>query len=223
MSRTIRGALCVFVAAIAGMSACHTQAGQKPPAASLRVMTVAQRQALTDTLTQLGEEDQRGREDLGRAFVASDTVTILASMRADSARSLWLRGMVRMYGWPTPVLVGDRAANAAWLILQHSPFVDFQREMLPVLEAGVARGEIGSSDYATLVDRVLVRHGTPQRYGTQFRIEHGKLVAEPIEALSELDARRAVMNMPAMSAYARVLGEVYGLPVVWPPTPPSSR
>jgi hypothetical protein len=172
---------------------------------------------LVDTLVRLGREDQEGREGSARAVAANDTGTLLRTMRADSARSRWLRRTVAERGWPARSVVGRDAARSAWLILQHTPYHDWQREMLPTLERLAERGELPRGELATLTDRVLVRLGQRQRYGTQFDFAGGRLVPAPVEDLAGLDARRAAIGMPPMAEYVRTLGEVYGLPVVWPP------
>jgi hypothetical protein len=53
-----------------------------------------------DTLIRLGREDQAGRDVLAQAMVRQDTAVLLASMRADSAHTRWLRAAVMRYGWP---------------------------------------------------------------------------------------------------------------------------
>lgn len=173
--------------------------------------------AVRDTLIRRGREDQDGREVIPRALAANDTATLLRMMRADSARSRWLRAIVKRDGWPTRAAYGDSAAKAAWLILQHSPYVDFQEEMLPALASLASDGEMSSADVAMLTDRVMVSRGKPQRYGTQFDTKDGKLVAKPIEDLAGLDARRATLKMPPMTEYVRMLGDMYKMPVEWPP------
>ncbi len=175
--------------------------------------------ALADTLLRLGREDQDGREALARAAAAGDTATLRRSLRADSARSLWLRRAVREHGWPTRASMADSAAHVAWLILQHSPFYDWQGEMLPTLERLAARGELPPPDLALFTDRVLVHRGQPQRYGTQFDVAGGRLVPARIADLARLDALRAGVGLPPMAEYARMLGEMYGMPVAWPPAP----
>lgn len=175
--------------------------------------------ALVDTLVRLGREDQEGRAGLAQAAAAGDTATLKQSLRADSARSLWLRRVVREHGWPTRAGMADSAAHVAWLILQHSPFYDWQGEMLPTLEQLAARGELPPPDLALFTDRVLVHRGQPQRYGTQFNVAGGRLVPAPIADLPRLDARRAAVGLPPMADYVQMLGEMYQLPVVWPPSP----
>jgi len=45
--------------------------------------------------------------------------------------------------------------------------VDYQKRFLPQLEAAVSRGDIAPLYLAMLRDRIDVREGRPQRYGTQ--------------------------------------------------------
>jgi hypothetical protein len=171
-------------------------------------------------LLRLGAEDQVGREDIGALVARNDTALLFRFMRADSARTLRLKEIVASHGWLTPSLVGKDGVGAAWLILQHSPDYAWQEQMLPVLERAAAAGEMSRTDVALLTDRVLVRRGKPQRYGNSFSFKNGRLVADPIEDIGGLDARRAALGLPPMLEYVRQLGEMYKTPVEWPPKPP---
>ena len=155
------------------------------------------------------------------ALVArNDTAVLFRFMRADSARTRRLKEIVARHGWLTPALVGKDGVGAAWLILQHSPDYAWQEQMLPVLERAAAAGEMSRTDVALLTDRVLVHRGKPQRYGNSFSFKDGRLVADPIEDIAGLDARRAAIGLPTMSEYVRQLAEAYKTPVEWPPKPP---
>ena len=172
---------------------------------------------MVDSLLQLAREDQEDRAALEGADIAKDTAKLFRAMRGDSARTRWLRNAVRERGWPKRSVVGDSAAKAAWLMLQHTEFQDWADEMLPVLERLADSGEVKRSELALFTDRVLMHRGRPQRYGSQFNLVDGRMVAHPIEDLARLDARRAEVGLPPMAEYVRVLSEAYKLPVVWPP------
>lgn len=188
-----------------------------PGAAQAPAPWVAWPTLLIDTLVRLGRDDQRGRAALGQAAAGRDTATLARAEAADSVRSAWLRRTVRVHGWPTRTAAGIAAAEAAWLILQHSPMYDWQADMLPTLERLAARGELPPPDLALLTDRVLVHRGEPQRYGSQFDLVDGRLVPARVADPAGLDARRAAVGLPPMAEYARMLGELYKLPVAWPP------
>jgi hypothetical protein len=204
----IRAALILLLAA-----ACARPAPPSPASGPARLA------GLADSLVILLAEDQEGRDRLPAAFAAGDTLLVRRMMSADLARTAWLRGKVRAHGWPGRSLVGDSAAGAAWLILQHSPDTTFQREMLPLVERAAARGDVDRADVALLTDRVRLRSGMRQLYGSQFDVVDGRLVANPTEDLPGLDARRASVGLPPIAEYVRILGEMYKLPVVWPPPP----
>jgi hypothetical protein len=215
------------VARVCALAALALSACEPPPKANLPEKSPVPDSTVTensiaevrDALVRLGREDQQGRDTIPRALAANDTATIKRIMRADTARSRWLRAIVKRDGWPTRAAYGDTASRAAWLILQHSPFAEFQEELLPSLTALASEGEMSSADVAMLTDRVLVQQGKPQRYGTQFGSQNGKLVAKPIEGFAELDNRRAKVGMPPMSEYVKLLSDMYKLPVEWPPRP----
>ena len=203
-----RVALVLLAGSLAWLpSAAHAQAA---PA-------VAVDSALLRDLLRLAAEDQAGRSGIAMAAARQDTSYLKRFVVADSLRSAWLEALVGERGWPTPAMVGDEGMRAAWTLLQHSPDVAFQARMLPEVERAAARGELPRADVAMLTDRVLVKTGRPQRYGTSFAVKDGRLVADPIEDLAGLASRRAALGMPEMAAYTRLLGELYGLPVDWPP------
>ena len=172
---------------------------------------------MVDSLLLLAREDQDDREKLQGAAIATDTAMLARAMRGDSARTKWLRSAVGKRGWPRRSVVGDSAAKAAWLMLQHTEVQDWADEMLPVLERLADSGEVKRSELALFTDRVLMNRGLPQRYGSQFNFVDGRMVAHRIEDLARLDARRAEVGLPPMAEYVRVLSEAYKLPVVWPP------
>lgn len=86
----------------------------------------------------------------------------------DSANTAWLKADVAAHGWYRTSVHGEQAAGAAWLMAQHADRDRaFQRHVLGLLEPLVAEGEVASSNYAYLYDRVAVAENRPQRYGTQ--------------------------------------------------------
>src|SRR6478609_2729021 len=60
--------------------------------------------------------DQQGRDSIAIALNAGDTSFVMRLMARDSASTRWLKGVVAQYGWPGRSLVGDSAANAAFLL-----------------------------------------------------------------------------------------------------------
>jgi hypothetical protein len=159
-------------------------------------------------LVAMGQRDQAVREGITAASLG-DTVRLRRMLSVDSAHTRRLREIVDAYGWPLVSEVGEEGAHAAWLILQHTPDIEFQHRMLAVLEAAAERGEASRGELALLTDRVLVRQGRPQRYGTQFKFVDGQLVFHPIEAPEAVDERRAEVGLPPLEAYRRMSEEFF--------------
>jgi hypothetical protein len=127
---------------------------------------------------------------------------------ADAPLQARLRAIVSARGWPSRRLVGDDAAHAAWLILQHSDSA-YQRKMLPVIRARVLRGDVRAADGALLEDRVRMGQGRKQRYGSALRYTAtpgAPPVLYPIEAEECVDQRRARVLLPPLSDYLAMFG-----------------
>jgi hypothetical protein len=60
-----------------------------------------------------------------------------------------------------------------------------------------------------LVDRVLIRQGLPQRYGTQFMFVEGGIEFHPIEDPESVDERRADVGLPSIEEYRRMSEQFY--------------
>lgn len=173
--------------------------------------------ALAEELQRLGREDQADRDRFSDALKANDAASIKRLNDGDAARTSRLKAIVAEHGWPSVALVGKEGVSAAFLLLQHTDDWAWQASLLPAVERAAAAGEVSKGEVATLVDRVLVRSGKPQRYGCSFSLHEGKMVADPIEDAAHVDERRAAMGLPPMAEYARVLADVYEMPVEWPP------
>jgi hypothetical protein len=112
-------------------------------------------------------------------------------------------------------MVGTDGASAAFLIVQHSDAdPKFQAQVLPLMEAAVAKQEADPDLFAMLTDRVLRAQGKPQRYGTQFmNNDDGSMSMQPTEDEANLDARRQKMGLPSIAEYKKILSETYHKPV----------
>jgi len=125
-------------------------------------------------------------------------------LQANTAR---LKDLVKQHGWPTLGMVGNDAAQGAWLIVQHADEDRaWQRQALGLMEALVSVGEVCKSDVAYLRDRRDMETGR-QRYGTQ-----GRCVAKdewaPFQTVEpeHLDERRKSMDMTTEEASRKRAG-----------------
>lgn len=128
-------------------------------------------------------------------------------------------------GWPEAI--SSEASETIWLVIDHADLT-MQRRWLPLVEEQVEVGRISMSNYVTLLDRVLMREGLPQRYGTQ-TLSRTRLVEGdssgmervsyvwPVEQPGLLDSLRASVGLVPIGEYVKLVEEVYGTPCIWDP------
>src|SRR5262249_15628847 len=124
-----------------------------------------------------------------------------------------LEEIIKQYGWPGKSLVGESAALAAFLIIQHAEY-DYQKKYFPLLKEALKKGELAASHVALLEDRILMREGKKQIYGSQLsRNEKSKkLELWPIEDEENVDKRRAAVGLQPLSEYLKMFGLEYTPP-----------
>jgi hypothetical protein len=167
------------------------------------------RQELLDRVKQ----DQAIRDEYIKKGIEHPDPSVLERMQAiDDANAERMRAIIRQYGWPGPELVGQDGTEAAFLLVQHADLA-LQKEMLPLVEKAYREGKLSGQSYALLLDRVLVREGKPQVYGTQakrFAEWKGREpVLEPIEDEGNVDKRRAEVGLMPLAEYLELLKQAY--------------
>ena len=111
-----------------------------------------------------------------------------------------LSAIVDEHGWPGKSVVGEEAAHAAWLILQHAiAHPDLQRRCFPLLVKEVENGEMPPAEMAMLEDRIRCFEGRLQRFGTQFDWDENKLMSPlPLDDYDLVEERRKRLGMRPM-------------------------
>lgn len=161
------------------------------------------------------ESDQAYRAQMQEFAVAQETRS--AKFIALWARQQWndwanlkrLERLVQKSGWPRQSKVGAKGASAAFLVIQHAG-LERQKEYLPLLQAAVVEGEARATDLALLEDRILMREGNKQTYGSQLQSDgKGGWELYPIENEEQVDERRKAVGLPPLAEYAKEFGLVY--------------
>lgn len=123
---------------------------------------------LAAELVHRSEVDQQARSFALERRAATDA-EIQHARNVDRDNTAWLANVVAEHGWPGFRLVGQRAANAAWLLAQHADRQpELQRRWLALLRAAVKAGDADRMNLAYLEDRVATGERRPQRHGTQW-------------------------------------------------------
>lgn len=84
----------------------------------------------------------------------------------DSLNEIEVMKIIDDHGWVAKSLVGGQANTTLWLVIQHAP-IEVQEKYLPLLKESVIAGESRGSHLALLEDRIQMRNGKPQIYGSQ--------------------------------------------------------
>jgi hypothetical protein len=162
-------------------------------------LSAAALEARAVELVTMAAEDQRVRAELlAEGVLFNGYHPRMAEVHHRNA--MRLAAIMKEMGWPGRSVVRREAADAAWLVLQHSigdPAV--MRRGLELLRSA-APGEVDPIQVAMLEDRVRTFSGLPQIYGTQFDWdERGEMQPRPIEDAAHVDERRAAIGLPPLA------------------------
>lgn len=137
-----------------------------------------------------------------QARAVFNTLAIGELARVDFENTQWLKAHVAEKGWPKYSEVGEKAANAAWLLVQHADHDPaFQLQVLRLMEPMLATKEVSPGDYAYLYDRIMLKLTGKQRYATQFWCKDGKMQPRPLEQPEKVDELRAAMGLGPLDEY----------------------
>lgn len=90
--------------------------------------------------------------------------------RQDSINEIEVLSILDKNGWLGIDVVGQNGNKALWLVIQHSS-LEIQEKYLPLLRESVYDNKSDGSHLALLEDRILMRKGKPQIYGSQITID----------------------------------------------------
>lgn len=154
-------------------------------------------QSLADELVTMMTEDQRLLQKLFDSGELPSEFYHPRMKALHEQNASRLKEIISVHGWPGASLVGEEAAKAAWLVVQHSVSdTEFMAECVSLLEDAIAREDAAGWQLAFLQDRLLTLSGKPQCYGTQFDIdENGWPTPFPTEDSATLNERRARLGL----------------------------
>lgn len=125
-----------------------------------------------------------------------------ASMEeVDEANQTLLYSIIQCCGTDKIVWAGDDATQAAFLIAQHAP-LEFQLEFVSLFESWSKEGIIAPSTFVLMVDRMRLRQGKTQLYGSQvITDDSGISKLSPLDDLDKVRARRDSLYMEPLDDY----------------------
>lgn len=130
----------------------------------------------------------------------------------DSTNLVQVESLIAKYGWMGKSFVGDRGNSALFFVIQHADLAK-QLKYVSLLQNSVELGESRPSNLALMQDRILMRQGKNQIYGSQVVFSKtGEQVFYPIEDEKNVNIRRAKIGMQPLEDYAKLFGIKYKLP-----------
>lgn len=127
----------------------------------------------------------------------------------DEDNTVWIKRIIKSYGWPKISEYGKSTLEKVWVLVQHADHdPEFQEHCL-VLMKNLPSEEINLTDKAFLEDRVRINTGRKQLYGTQFYEVKGKFGPQPIEDETNLEARRSAMGLNSLREYTAIMMKLY--------------
>jgi hypothetical protein len=115
-----------------------------------------------------------------------------------------MEDMISEYGWPKYSMVGDLAADAPLLVINHHESKEVRKKYLTAIEVNCLIGQGSCMEYAKIQDRILVDEGKLQIYGMQFRYTYDRTLEPfPIVDPEYVDQRRLSIGLEPIKDYLK--------------------
>ncbi|MBK1894345.1 DUF6624 domain-containing protein [Chryseobacterium paridis] len=165
---------------------------------------------LVTKLSNINEEDQKYRQQIEgiEKKYGADSKEMQEHWKTiakkDSVNLIEVKAILDKYGWLGPDVVGAQGSITLFLVIQHADLAT-QEKYLPMMREAVKNGKAQSSSLALLEDRVALRQGKKQIYGSQIgRDPETQLYfVSPLEDPDNVDKRRAEVGLPPLAEYVK--------------------
>lgn len=120
----------------------------------------------------------------------------------DSVNLIKITEILDKRGWLGADVIGGKGNATLFLVIQHADLT-IQEKYLPMMREAVKQGNASARSLALLEDRVALRQGKRQLYGSQIGRdqETGKQYVLPLDDPMNVDKRRAEMGLGSLQDY----------------------
>jgi hypothetical protein len=120
----------------------------------------------------------------------------------DSLNLIKIEKILNERGWLGTDIIGRQGNNTLFLVIQHSD-LETQLKYLPMMREAVTEGNTRGSSLALLEDRVALRQGNRQIYGSKiYTDKNGEKYVAPLIEPENVDKRRAEVGLGPLANYA---------------------
>lgn len=174
------------------------------------------RKAISEKLKMIREADQGIRSRVIKEMATKDPEAMkkvaLEMKASDKQNQLFIGSFLDRCGWPKGLSAEEN--NTIFLVIDHADTA-FMAKYFPILKLQANQGIVAKRDLATLQDRMQLRSGKKQTYGTQ-TLKTGNIVTIwPIDDPQNLDERRKEIGLLTMNEYIELLKKTYQAEVIW--------
>lgn len=122
----------------------------------------------------------------------------------DSINLIKIEKILDERGWLGTEIIGEQGNSTLFLVIQHSN-LETQVKYLPMMREAVSNGNANASSLALLEDRVALRQGKRQIYGSQIArvVATGEFFVSPLIDPENVDIRRAEVGLGPLADYVR--------------------
>ena len=141
------------------------------------------------------------REQYGRN--SREWALLVSKMNATDESNLEvLEKILAQHGWLSEEQIGKTANITQFLVIQHSD-LEVQEKYLPIMKQAVREGKADARSLALLIDRVNLRKGELQVYGSQVGTDpdNGEQYVLPVIEPERINERRASVGLPPIEEY----------------------
>lgn len=164
--------------------------------------------SLMNILSKVYETDQKFRVSLDSLYRSDNpTIDLKVSIsnsieKYDSLNIILVSNIIEENGWPGINKVGNEGNLTVFMIIQHAS-TPFQKKYYPYLLKSISLKQTPKRFKAYLIDRMLVREGKKQIYGTQttFNSLSKKYELLPVKSKRKLDKLRGEIGLESVTNY----------------------
>lgn len=171
----------------------------------------------TESLTLMNRLNSAGADGMTASAIDSLMLLQEQTQTIDKENQILVASILKK---GLPEGLSAQSYKAIWLIVDHAG-LKFQKKHLPAMEEAVRKELISAGDYAVLTDRIRMREGKPQRYGTQsytVTIDGRQVIyIWPVEDAEMLNELRNEIGAGDIETYIQVLKATAGCDVIYDP------
>lgn len=168
---------------------------------------------LVRQLDSIYEEDQKYRAQIeeiaGKYGHNSDEMRAHWQLinEKDSINLIKVSKILDERGWLGADVVGEKGNRTLFLVIQHADQAS-QEKYLPMMRDAVSKGNAKPADLALLEDRIALKQGRRQIYGSQIGMDAstGEYFVHPLDDPENVDERRASVGLGSFREYLSIFG-----------------